>query len=270
LKRPYQFESVSSHQDITPSVIAMLQNRYQFMDLPYVHWIGRGVDTTSSFRNIHAMQFVTASQELVDYLDNNYFLSKNRLYRITPGMKTEPVNDVQMLTRMQEDLRATTVVSKYVTGNDRIILPELFMKVSFDTTLIYSKDTLGYFFGESPFRYINLISPWQFSNSYQKLEYTLDFQYFLPNYSDTARFPRLIVSIDDSSQKNYLYRQLPFPGIPDDSIKPGQWLPFHVQEVLDINSIDELSGLFFKVYFFNNRLSNIRCDSLRISVSGLD
>ncbi len=270
LKKPHHFESVSTHQDITPSVVSMLQNKYQFMDLPYVHWIGQGLDTVTSFRNTRALEFVTCSQKMVDYLDKDDFLSKNQLYKIKPGLRTEPVQDEQTLTRLREDLRATTTVSKYITGNDCIILPELFMKVNFNTKLICSKDTSGYYFGKTPNRFINLLKPIQFDASHKKLMYEMDFCYFLPDYSDTTRFPWLIISIDDSSHKNYLYHQLPFPGIVNDSVKPGRWLPFHSKEKLDVSAIKELSGLFLKVYFFNKGFSNIRCDSLNFKLIGIN
>jgi len=270
LKKPRHFESVSSHQDITPSVIAMLENKYHFPGVPYVHWIGQGLDTSSSFRNIQTLQFITSEQETVDYLDKDYFLSKNRLYHIVNGLRTEPVSDPQTLQRLQEDLQATTVVAKYVTGYDRIILPQLFMDVSFDTVLIYSKDTTGYAFGITPGKYINLIKPIRFNSSYLRIICDMEFRYFLPEYSDTTRFPRLILAIDDSAQKNYLYHQLPFPANPADSATAGRWIPYHAKKVLDLTSIDELSGEFLKLYFYNSRLSNIRCDSLKIKIYGLN
>lgn len=270
LRKPRHFESVSSHQDITPSVFAMLQERYKFDEIPYVHWIGQGLDTTTSFRNVHAIQFVTSDQETVDYLDRDYLLSRERLYHVKRGLRTDPVSDVQTLKRLQEDLAATTVVAKYVTGYDRITLPELFMKVDFDTNLIFSKDTSGYFFGETPHPFINLIKPLIFDSSYRQLAIDLDLRYFLPDYSDTTKYPRLIISIDDSAQQNILYHQLLFPGLADDSAKPGKWLPFHAREILDVRSVDELSGMLLKAYFYNSRLSNIRCDSLKIRIYGLN
>ncbi|NQV01694.1 MAG: sulfatase-like hydrolase/transferase, partial [Bacteroidia bacterium] len=270
LKKPHHFESVSSHQDIPTSLIAMLQARYHFMKLPYVHWLGKGIDTVTEFRNTHIMQFVTSSQKYVDYLDNEYFLSNNRLYKIRTGLKTVLVQDEIKLKKLQEDLSATTVVSSYATGKDRVILRELFMKVKFDTTTIYSIDTSGYFFGGAPSHFINLIRPFQFDSDYRSLKYELDFQYFLPDYSDTSKVPRLIISLEDSNYKNIIYHQLPFPGSSTLSKKPGQWHSFHFKEVLDVSSIEDLTGLYVKLYLFNNKLSNIRCDNLKFRIQGIN
>jgi len=270
LKKPHRFESVSTHQDVTPSLIAMLQHAYHFKHLPYVHWLGRGIDTATDFRNLHALQFVTCDQESVDYLNQGFFLSKNKLYLIKPGLKTTPMSDPENLQRMQEELEITTDVLKYATGNDRITLPGLFMKIDFDTTLLFSVDSSGYPHYSVPFKYINLILPQQFEKSYRQLGVELDFQYYFPSEDDTARIPWLIVAIDDSVAQNLLYHRENFPGIESTKITPGSWHPYKVEEVLDVSSIDDLSRLYLKTYFFNNKLGNIRCDSLHLRVYGIN
>lgn len=270
LKKPHHFESVSSHQDITPSVIAMLQDRYHFTELHYVHWLGQGIDTSTAFRNIHTLQFVTCEKQFVDYLDKDYLLSKDKLYQIEPGLKTHLSYDSKSLQRMQEDLMVTTEVSTYATGNNRVILPELFHTLKYDTIPLLTFDTSGLFFGKEPYLYIRLVRPFRFDASYWKIKYELSFKFMITEAEDTAKLPSLIFSLVDSSFNNLIYHQAPFPDRRSTEIKPGVWYPFHINEMMNLSSVDSLKGTFLKTYFFNNRYCHIQFDSLYEKLSGIN
>ncbi|MBN1198662.1 MAG: LTA synthase family protein [Bacteroidales bacterium] len=270
LKKPHHFESVSSHQDITPSVIAMLRDRYHFTDLPYVHWLGQGIDTSTAFRNIHTLQFVTCDLEYVDYLDKDYFLSKGKLYQIEPGLKTHLSDDSKSFQRMQEDLMVTTEVSTYAAANNRVILPELFHTLKYDTIPLLTFDTSGLFFGKEPYLFIRLVRPFRFDTSYWEIKYELSFKFMITEAEDTAKLPSLIFSLVDSSFNNLIYHQAPFPDRRSTEIKPGVWYPFQISEMMNLSSVDSLKGTFLKTYFFNNRYCHIQYDSLYEKLSGIN
>jgi len=270
VKEPHHFTSVSSHHDIAPSLIAMLQNKYHFEENLFVHWLGQGIDTSTAFRNIQTVQFVTNDFEKVDFLKGNYFLSKGRLYTLKPGLQTQPVTDDRKLGELKEDLKITSTVTQYANENDRIVLEELFRMIRYDTTRIFTFDTSGLKFGKEPNLFIRVMRPFRFDTSYWKIGYDLKFNYMIRDAADTAKLPGLIVSVEDSTSANLLYHPVPFPGFPSTGIKPGTWYPFHRSEVLDVRFIDSLRGKIMKVYFFNNRLSNIRLDSVKISIEGVN
>jgi len=269
IKSPAHFSSVSSHQDVTPSVTAMLQKKYHFNDHPFVHWLGQGIDTTASFRNVHTMQFVSAGWDLVDFLKGGYFLSKNRLYKLKPGLQTEPVEDDRKLKELTGDLKATTAVAQYATKNDRIILHELFRMVKFDTTDVFDFDTSGVRFDDPPGLFINLVPPLQFDSSYWKIIYNLDFKYFIRESNPGLKLPRLILTIEDSTYKSNLYHQIVFPDAGMADTTPGIWHRYQGSDELNLNSIMSLQDNRLKIYFFNTEGCNIIYDSLKFSLKGI-
>ncbi len=270
LKNSRHFSSVSSHQDITPSLIAMLQKKYQFEERPFVHWLGQGIDTAAEFRNINTIQFVTSDFELIDFLKGDYFLSRNRLYKIKPGLQTVAIAEDRKLSELMNDLNVSTTVTQYVNKNDRIILPELFRTIRYDTIGIFTFDTFGLVFGRDPNLFINLVRPITFDTSYWKLGYDLEFNYMIRESADTAKLPGIIVTVQDSSFTNFLYHQIQFPDRPSTELKPGIWYPFHVSEILNVGSIESLNQKVLKVYFFNTRLCDIRHDSLIFKLKGIN
>jgi uncharacterized sulfatase len=269
LKEPRRFESVSSHLDVAPSLIAMLQSRYPMTPLPYVQWLGDGIDTATGFRNIHILGFVTCYQKKSEYLTGDLLLAKDRLFSIRPGLLTEPVNNPDLLEKLRNELRITNNVYDYAAATDHILIPELFMPVLFDTTRIFILDSTAYPFGEVPPEFINFFHPVKLPSDYRRLECALSFRYATGQTADTTILPRLILTIEDSLATSLIYHLFAFPGkgVP---VRPGIWNSFTVSSSFDLSSVDDLKGSYVKLYFFNNQSCHIRLDSVNICLNGIN
>ena len=120
LKRPQRFSSVSSHADVTPSLLAFLQKSYGISAPRKAHWIGNGIDTAVSFRNIHSQPFMRTKEELVDYLDGDYFLAADQLFRVLPGLDLEESSDHQLRQALQKKLDEFKQMNNYVCFSDKL------------------------------------------------------------------------------------------------------------------------------------------------------
>ena len=93
LSRPAEFEAVSSHFDVAPSMVSFLKNNYSFQ-VPAVNaFIGRGLDTTRGFQNIHQIPLKQTKTDLVDFVMGEYHLNGDDLFRITRDFREEPFRD---------------------------------------------------------------------------------------------------------------------------------------------------------------------------------
>ncbi len=92
LKRTAHFASISTHFDITPSLLAWLKKSHQLQVPAYTSWMGTGLDTARQFRNIHAYPFMQTKSEVSDFVMGTYMLNGNTLYSIDSkmGLKQEP------------------------------------------------------------------------------------------------------------------------------------------------------------------------------------
>ncbi|MCL6098002.1 MAG: LTA synthase family protein [Bacteroidetes bacterium] len=93
LKRTAKFSSVSSHFDITPTLLAFLSDRYQTKKITASTFIGSTLDTARQFRNIHSYPLMRNKNELLDYLYQDYFYSDKTLYKISPDLDISPIDD---------------------------------------------------------------------------------------------------------------------------------------------------------------------------------
>lgn len=93
LQRSSTFKSISTHYDITPTLLAFLKNRCN-MDVPNrVSWIGNGIDTAHSFRNIHAYPLMQTKNDINDFIKGNYMINGSSLFEIKDNMDMEPLTD---------------------------------------------------------------------------------------------------------------------------------------------------------------------------------
>jgi uncharacterized sulfatase len=106
LKAPRRIKSVSSHMDVTPSLLAMLAHRYPVRTPALVAWVGAGLDVEPEFRSIHDFPLKQTKANLVDFVSGNWFVSRGALYRLRDGMHPEPVGDAAELARAEQRFAA--------------------------------------------------------------------------------------------------------------------------------------------------------------------
>jgi hypothetical protein len=106
LKGPRSFRSVSSQFDIAPSLLAYLANGYGLKSPNAVTWIGTGLDTEESFRNLHALPLKQTKSEMSDFVSGTAYLAQGQLYTLGDGMQTDRNTDPDALTRAQGQFRA--------------------------------------------------------------------------------------------------------------------------------------------------------------------
>ncbi len=96
LKRAAKFSSVSSHFDLTPSLLPFLSKNYGMEKINQSTFIGTGLDTARELRNIHSYPLMRNKNELLDYLYKDYFYSDRKLYRIIDNLGLVPSEEKSM------------------------------------------------------------------------------------------------------------------------------------------------------------------------------
>jgi uncharacterized sulfatase len=101
LKRSKTIASVSSHLDITPTILSFMGHQYHFPISAQGSWLGSGLDTTETFRNVHAYPLIQTKNDLVDFVMDNYMLNGNDLYKISNNMILDPVENEGTKKKLQ-------------------------------------------------------------------------------------------------------------------------------------------------------------------------
>ena len=101
LKRTAKFSSVSTHFDVLPSLMMWLKNSYGLRVPSLVNWMGSGLDTMRSFRNIHAYPLMQTKNDIIDFVMGNYMINDNNLFKINQDMNLTPVEDDYTLNQLK-------------------------------------------------------------------------------------------------------------------------------------------------------------------------
>lgn len=101
LKRTAKFSSISTHFDITPSLLSFLKTNYGIRTPSLVSWMGSGLDTARNLRNIHAYPLMQTKSNLVDFVMGDYMINNDDLYQIGPDLDLEPLTDPAKLNQLK-------------------------------------------------------------------------------------------------------------------------------------------------------------------------
>jgi len=94
LKRTAEMNSVSTHFDIAPSLLSFLETNYSIKLPATMSWVGKGLDTTRAFQNIHEVPLMQTKTDLIDFIMGEYHLNGDNLYRFNEKMEEVLIDDV--------------------------------------------------------------------------------------------------------------------------------------------------------------------------------
>jgi len=120
LKAAKHFPAVSSHYDILPSLLAMLQNKAGFKLNSNTHWIGQGLDTASHFRCNRSFGQMAVSRLFREYVYKDYYVNGDFLMKIKPGLETEIDSDPELLSKIKQMRSDFEIVSRLTYANNKI------------------------------------------------------------------------------------------------------------------------------------------------------
>jgi len=121
LKNAKKFSSVSTQFDVTPSLLAYLRENYKMTFPKYVTWMGSGLDVETKYRNIHSYPLMRNKNELMDFIDKEYFLSGTTLYRVMPDMNIIESVDQNILRGVQQKFEIFNEKNIYACKKNRLL-----------------------------------------------------------------------------------------------------------------------------------------------------
>jgi uncharacterized sulfatase len=121
LKEGKKFSSIVTHYDVTPSLLALLKNRMN-LTLPSVSaWIGHGLDTNVTFRNLNEYPLKRNTGELTDFISGEHFISGMTLYKVLPDLGIEPMNDPTLNDQLQKQFANYKAKNNFATKGNHLI-----------------------------------------------------------------------------------------------------------------------------------------------------
>ncbi len=187
LKQPEKFKSVSSHWDVTPSVLSYLTNNYKFKPLEKTAWMSKGLDTVRAFRNTKNIPLMRYKGSLNDMIYKDYLYAGGELFKINENFGTYKITDELLLKTIEDSLMAFKKMNAYVTQRNKIfpdslnvyVAPKI--KFSEDQLTIIKKFSEGKNFDELLYIARDLSFKKEYKTTRLLCDYILN---EFPNYTD--------------------------------------------------------------------------------------
>ncbi|SKB65189.1 sulfatase-like hydrolase/transferase [Maribacter arcticus] len=118
LKTTRKMSSVSSHFDVTPSILALLENQYELKMPKKVAWMGGALDMQTAFRSTKNIPLMRNKNELKEYI------SEEKLYTDGDIMEIDENMDISSAfggSSVEATLERFKSINHYVTTENKII-----------------------------------------------------------------------------------------------------------------------------------------------------
>jgi len=119
LKKSQKISSVSSHFDVTPTMLALLGGRYEMKMPKKVAWMGGPLDMQTDFRSTKSIPLMRNKNELKEFIHEDQLFSDGNVYSLDRNMDLgTSFGGSSKLEKKLDDFKA---INSYVTLNDKII-----------------------------------------------------------------------------------------------------------------------------------------------------
>ncbi len=100
LKRTAYFKGMSSHFEVTPSLLAFLRENTAVEVPEIAAWQGQVLDTARQFQARLSMPLMRNKNQLLEYVDGEFLLSDGQLFLISDQLNIDPISDGDMQNRL--------------------------------------------------------------------------------------------------------------------------------------------------------------------------
>lgn len=136
LERSDRFEALVSHNDIAPSLTALLRDNFGLKTPKTVHWVSDGLDTSHKFRSEVRTYFLRYSREVYDFVYDNYYFTKfggkDETYLINSDLSLSEVKTEGLAESLNDCFMTMVAVDNYVYSNNKLTANPLFPKGDFN------------------------------------------------------------------------------------------------------------------------------------------
>ena len=119
LKESRKMSSVSSHFDVTPSILAMLKNSYELKMPKKVAWMGGSIDMETSFRSTKNIPLMRNKNELKEFVSAEKVYTDGDILELNGRM--ELGSSFGGGSKLETKLEAFKSMNQYVTTENKII-----------------------------------------------------------------------------------------------------------------------------------------------------
>ena len=272
LKWAKKFYSVSSHNNLAPSISSLILNNYSLPNTPKeVHWLGDVIDTSVAFRNIQSMPFMEWSREMTDYIYKEYYLSGNQLYRLTPALLQEKISNEPVKKHMMQLLNNFKLINSYTCENNKIYPADKWVQPGQrDLLLDYASDATQTFLMKRSDTTImpELTIPKNYTSLY--VEVMADINLLTPGLEDQPSFRLAMIDKLNKGRNFVFWTHHNIVQMSKDNYIEKQWNTVSTSDMFTLSDYKKYRNMVFDLSFYTQVLPmNLQMRKLKVKIYGI-
>ncbi len=272
LKKPQKFLSVNTHNNLTPTILALLDDNYHLPNKPKeVHWLGGVMDTATAFRNRQSMPFMWWDREIADYIYKEYLLSDNQLYKLNADLgQVKYVNDTlkKHIIALRENFKK---INDYVCENNKIY-PSAKDQLPGKKELLldYSDSSYHYLFTHRSDT--TLMPMYKTPTGYRYLFVEFSATVNLAD-TNTENYPSLRFAMIDTKNRgmHFLYwSKRDMATLSKQEFVPKKWNDVTATDLFTMDDYNGVKDLYFDLGLYNGPIvTDMKIKNLRLKIYGV-
>ena len=145
LKNTARFNSVVSHNDIVPTLNALLRDNYNLKTPKEIHWVGEELDTIKDFHCDLKTCFLRYTRTIFDGIFENYyytFSKQKKAYLIEENLGLTEIQDKEIIDNIDEKFKAIIYADNYSYSNNKVSKKPLYPQSKFKVIDEYHIDSV--------------------------------------------------------------------------------------------------------------------------------
>ncbi|MEB8329144.1 sulfatase-like hydrolase/transferase [Flavobacteriaceae bacterium KMM 6897] len=122
LKNAKQFNALSSHEDLAPSIIALLAQKYELTLPSKTAWLGTGLGNNNRYEEGKKILFLREKNNIREYIEGNHFISRNSVFKLGVNLALiKEEEDPQIVQKIKLGYRKSKAINTYLNNKNKII-----------------------------------------------------------------------------------------------------------------------------------------------------
>jgi len=243
-----KFPALVSHNDLVPTLEALLREHYNLTSLPTTHWLGNSLDTSSVFAsNLKTVMF-DYSNGYKDIIYNNYYYN-SQLFEIENGnLDLKEIQNDSVKEFMKNRLELYRYIHKYVYLNNKLTKESLYIKPAYKTIKDINIGTFSILFDSTPgWKSTTLYPETKIEGKWKKIKISITGDVMFLTIPENQQCTELMVVCDGQNMLNaHYYHDYINKLIMVEDIELEKWYPLHIERQFVVENVTDIN---IKIYF---------------------
>lgn len=270
LKNPHTFQAVSSQLDLAPTILNYLRLTYK-QDLPkVVPFIGRELDYTKSYRNLHSLILGTNGLTDEHLFHANHFLFHDKLYRVSEGLQIGAVKNESLKRQLSIQRKKANLLADYAIFGDRILPKVIYDKYGKTKALRVLKSFQKKQFSKQEItaEFIELGPSISLNPTTKVIQVEITFDFWNDSVEKPTLLPRFTCSLENNDGEVLFWKQMDYESL---RFKLKAWNQLKISMELNLKDYKRLkNNNTFKYYILNASKKTFKLRNLQTKIAVSD